>query len=172
MKSATGVQQLEPSVLQVIVDSVSGMEGAGHSSSSLTSVPRDEAGEKPSLISICLIPHKGPCSCGERDCALERHRVVGVPPMADQRSRLDAGVQSSTSMRGVACVLSWCLGLEVLACWGGGVPAPLGCCSCLSVGGGGDFSPLSLPGTTGGVPSGRRHPPARRCWMVPSDVPL
>ena len=40
MRSATGVQQREPSVLQVIVDSVSGMEGASHSSSLLTSVPR------------------------------------------------------------------------------------------------------------------------------------
>ena len=84
MRSATGVQQREPSVLQVIVDSVSGMEGASHSSSSLTSAPRDDAGEKHSLNSICPIPHSGPCSCGERDCALERHRVVGVPPLANQ----------------------------------------------------------------------------------------
>ena len=110
MRSVTGVKQREPSVLQVIVDSLSRMEGAGHSSSSLTSVPCDEAGEKHSLNSICLIPHSGPCSCGERDCALERHRVVGVPPLADQRGHLDAGVQSSTSMRGVACVLLWCWG--------------------------------------------------------------
>ena len=68
MRCATGVRQCEPSILQVIVDSVSGMQGASHSSSSLTSVLRDEAGEKPSLKSICLIPHSGPCSCGERDC--------------------------------------------------------------------------------------------------------
>ena len=44
--------------------------------------PYDEAGEKPLLKSICLTPHSGPCPCGERDCALERHRVVGVPPLA------------------------------------------------------------------------------------------
>ena len=72
MSSATGVQQCEPSVLHVIVDAVSGVEGASHSSSSLASVPRCDAGEKPFVKSICLTPHSGPCSCGERDWALER----------------------------------------------------------------------------------------------------
>ena len=154
MRFDSGVQQREPSVLQVIVDSVSGMEGASHSSSSPTSVPRDEAGEKPSLNSICLMPHSGPCSCRESVCALERHRVVGVPPLADQRGRLDAGVQSSTSMRGVACVLFWCSGVEVAGLLGGGgvVPAPLGRCCCLSGGGGGRpvLSPVSSGDHRGG----------------------
>ena len=155
MRSATGVQQREPFVLHMIVDSVFGREGASHSSSSLTSVPRDDAGEKHSLNSICLIPHSGPCSCGERDCALERHRVVGVPPLADQRGLLDAGVQSSTSMRGVACVLFWRWGWRLLTSLGGVgvVPAPLGRCRCLSVGGRGVaafYLPCLFRGPQGG----------------------
>ena len=83
MSSATGVQQQhEPSVLHVILDAVSGVEGASHSSSSLAFVPHCDGGEKTSVKSICLMPHSGPCSCGERHWALERHRVVGVPPLA------------------------------------------------------------------------------------------
>ena len=73
MSSATGVQQRKPSVLHVIVDAVSGVEGASHSSSSLASVPRCDVGEKPSVKSICLTPRSGPCSCGERDWAQTGH---------------------------------------------------------------------------------------------------
>ena len=85
MSSATGVQQREPSVMQVIVDAVSGVEGANHSSSSLASVPRCDAGKKPAVKSICLTPHGGPCTCEERDGALERHQVVGAPTDKDTR---------------------------------------------------------------------------------------
>ena len=67
------------------------------------------------------------------------------------------------------------LGVEIADLLGGGVvPAPLGRYRCLSVGVGGCalFSPLPLPGTTGGVPPGLRHLPVCRRWAVPSDVPL
>ena len=49
MNSATGVhgvQQRDPSVLHEIVDAVSSVEGASHSSSSLAFVPRRDKGEK------------------------------------------------------------------------------------------------------------------------------
>ena len=107
MYSATGVQQCEPSVLHEIVDVVSRVEGAGHSSSSLASVPRRDEGEKLSAKSICLIPHSGPCSRGERDWALEHHRMAGELPLAETHGRLEAGVQSTTSTRGVAPALCW-----------------------------------------------------------------
>ena len=144
--NSAGVQQREPSVLHEIVHAVSGVQGASHSSSSLASVPGRDKGEKPFVKSICLMPHSGPCSCGERDWALEHHRVAGVPPLAETRGRLKAGVHSSTSTRGVAAILCWCRGWRSLVCRRGGGSSLLPWGSVAAwLGGGGVEVPPSLP---------------------------
>ena len=103
-----GVQQRELSVLHVMV-AVPGECGASHSSSLLVSALCGCGVMAGSMHSACLVPQVGGWSHGDRNRALERHPVAGVPPPTETLGLLEVGVQSSTSRRGVVHVRSGAL---------------------------------------------------------------
>ena len=67
-----------------LVDAVPGERGASHSSSLPALSLWWGCGDERSTNSACLAPHSSVWSCGQRDSALERHVVAGVPPVIHQ----------------------------------------------------------------------------------------
>ena len=149
-----GLQHYEPSVLHITVDSVAAERGANHSSSFQ---PCRKVGVVTMRGVQTVLATLYTVVCGpvvRHDSDLERHLVVSVPLLIKTRGLLEAGVQSSTSRRGVAHFpfRGVCSIARVKAAGRGEAgTSALGCCGGEWRGLRGDAPPLSLSGTIGGL---------------------